>query len=374
MRVGFYAPLKPPDHPVPSGDRLVARLLVEALRLAGHEVAIMSRLRSRDGAGDPVRQARLAALGRRQPDRILRRTAARPPELWFTYHLYHKAPDLIGPAVADRLGIPYVVAEASAAPRQATGPWAAGYAAAAAALRRADAVIGLNPADAACVRPLLADPGRYHTLPPFLDIVPFEAARHARDRTRAALAQAHDLDPSLPWLVTVAMMRPGDKLASYRLLGDALARLRDRPWRLLVIGDGTARTEVAEALAPLGRRVAWLGAVAPDRIAEPVAAADLMVWPALREAWGMALLEAEAAGLPVVAGRVGGVPSIVIEGETGLLAPDGDAGALADAVAALLDDPEQRRALGRAAASHVARIHGLPAAAHRLDAILRGVS
>jgi glycosyltransferase involved in cell wall biosynthesis len=96
-----------------------------------------------------------------------------------------------------------------------------------------------------------------------------------------------------------------------------------------------------------------------------------MVWPAVREAWGMALLEAEAAGLPVVAGRVGGVPSIVIEGETGLLAPDGDAAALADAVAALLDDPERRRALGRAAAAHVARTHGLAAAARRLDAILR---
>ena len=366
MRVGFYAPLKPPDHPVPSGDRLMARLLIDALRLSGHQVRIMSRFRSRDGAGDPVRQARLAALGRRLADRI---PHAEPPELWFTYHLYHKAPDLIGPAVAARLGIPYVVAEASFAPKQAAGPWAAGHAMVERTLRRADAVIGLNPADADCVRPLLADPARYHALPPFLDIAPFEAARNRRDSTRATLAHAHDLDPAEPWLVAVAMMRPGDKLASYRLLGQALAPLLDRPWRLLVIGDGSARDAVVRALAPLGRRVAWLGAL--DRISETVAAADLLVWPALREAWGMALLEAEAAGLPVVAGRVGGVPSIVIDGETGLLAPEGDAAALVAAVAALLDDPDRRRTLGRAALDHVARHHALPAAARRLDAILR---
>jgi glycosyltransferase involved in cell wall biosynthesis len=369
MRVGFYAPLKPPDHPVPSGDRLMARLLIDALRLAGHEVQVMSRFRSRDGAGDPARQARLAALGRRLADRIPR---AAPPDLWFTYHLYHKAPDLIGPAVADRLGIPYVVAEASFAPKQAAGPWAAGHAAVRTALGRANAAIGLNPADADCVRPLLADPTRYHALPPFLDIAPFEAARDRRDETRAALARAQDLDPDEPWLVAVAMMRPGDKLASYRLLGQALACLLDRPWRLLVIGDGSARDAVAEALAPLGRRVAWLGAL--DEVIDTVAAADLLVWPALREAWGMALLEAQAAGLPLLAGRVGGVPAIMVEGETGLLAPEGDAGALADAVAALLDDPDRRHAMGRAALDHVARTHALPAAARRLDAILRSLA
>ena len=56
----------------------------------------------------------------------------------------------------------------------------------------------------------------------------------------------------------------------------------------------------------------------------------------------MALLEAQAAGLPVVAGRSGGVPSVVADGETGLLAPEGDAAAFAEAVGALLADPERR--------------------------------
>jgi glycosyltransferase involved in cell wall biosynthesis len=64
------------------------------------------------------------------------------------------------------------------------------------------------------------------------------------------------------------------------------------------------------------------------------------------------------------------VPAIVADGETGLLAPDGDAGALAAAVAALLDDPARRRAMGLAARHHVVAHHALPAAAQALEAIL----
>src|SRR5437762_107863 len=119
MRVAFYAPLKSPDHPVPSGDRRIARLFLQALRVAGHQPFVVSRLRSYDGGGDPERQRRLAAIGRRLADRMLRHWRGHPeemPQLWLTYHLYYKAPDWFGPAVSKALGIPYVVAEASFAP------------------------------------------------------------------------------------------------------------------------------------------------------------------------------------------------------------------------------------------------------------------
>ena len=64
MRIAFYAPLKPADHPTPSGDRRIARLFLEALRHAGHQPFVASRLRSYDGAGDTKRQARLARIAR----------------------------------------------------------------------------------------------------------------------------------------------------------------------------------------------------------------------------------------------------------------------------------------------------------------------
>jgi len=370
MRIAFYAPLKAPDHGIPSGDRTVARLLVAALKHAGHQVELASRLRSRDGAGDPVRQRRLAALGARLAARLLRRYEARPPaarpRAWLTYHLYYKAPDWIGPRVCRALGIPYVVAEASLAAKRADGPWAMGHEATLAALSAARAVIALNSADV----PALPAGTPMHRLAPFLDPAPYRAAHESRASTRAQLAMAHGLDPTAPWLLSAAMMRADAKLASYRCLGAALRQVADRPWHLLIAGDGPARAAVraAFAWAETGR-VVYLGMPDEHELPEIYGACDLYAWPAVNEAYGMALLEAQAAGLPVLAGAAGGVASVVGHGETGVLVPPGDERAFAQALGALLDDPSRRRALGAAALKRVAARHGLDRAARDLDAI-----
>jgi len=359
MRIGFYAPLKPPDHPVPSGDRRVARLFLDALALAGHQPFVASRLRSFDPKGDPSRQARLARVARRAADRLVaewRRAPYAAPELWFTYHLYYKAPDWLGPAVSAALGIPYVVAEASHAPKRAAGGWDTGHRAVEHALRRADAVLGLNPADRGCVLPLLRDPARWIALPPFIDARPYAAPRVAHR--------------SPPRLIAVAMMRPGDKLASYRLLGAALATLLDLDWTLDVVGDGPARAEVVAALAPLGSRVVYRGVLDEAAIAAALGEADLCVWPAINEAFGMALLEAQASGLPVVAGASGGVVGIVADSDTGLLVAPGDATAFSAAARRLIVEPGARVAMSRAARAQVAREHDLRAAAARLADII----
>jgi glycosyltransferase involved in cell wall biosynthesis len=356
MRIAFYAPLKPPDHPVPSGDRSMARLFLRALALAGHEPFLAARLRSYDARGDAQRQARLAALGERLARRFCRLHRDRPPELWFTYHLYHKAPDWIGPRIAEALAIPYVVAEASSAAKQAAGPWAMGHRAVAEALRQAAAVVALNPADQAGVLPLLANPARWVTLGPFVDAASFEAPHRGADGP--------------PRLIAVAMMREGDKLASYRLLGAALWRVRDLPWSLDIVGDGPARDAVAAAFAGLGDRLCWIGQLDAHALARRLAAADLFVWPAINEAFGMALLEAQASGVPAVAGDCGGVGAIVVPGITGLLVPPGDADAFAMAVRRLIADPDERARLGAAAWRQVRREHDLPVAARRLAALL----
>jgi glycosyltransferase involved in cell wall biosynthesis len=359
MRIAFYAPLKPPDDPVPSGDRRIARLLLDALRAAGHQPFVASRLRSYDGAGEPQLQARLADRGAEAAEQLVARWRQAPreaPELWFTYHLYYKAPDWLGPAVSAGLGIPYVVAEASYAPKRAGGAWDPGHRQVAAALRRADAVLGLNPADRLYVLPLLKDPSCWIALPPFVDARSYDA------RPRRPTAT--------PRLIAVAMMRPGDKLASYRALGAALARLLDLPWSLDIVGDGEARPAVETALAPLGGRVRYHGALDDRAVAAALGAADLFVWPAINEAFGMALLEAQASGLPVVAGASGGVGGIVAAGDTGLLTPPGDTAAFAGAIRRLLIDRERRAAMGLAARRKVLCGHDLPVAAGRLAAVI----
>src|SRR5438309_8533629 len=104
MRIAFYAPLKSPTHGTPSGDRRVAGLLLDALAHAGHRVQVASTFRSYDGEGDEPRQRALRAQGEAFASQLADEWKAAPadgrPELWFTYHLYYKAPDWLGPGVS----------------------------------------------------------------------------------------------------------------------------------------------------------------------------------------------------------------------------------------------------------------------------------
>jgi glycosyltransferase involved in cell wall biosynthesis len=100
----------------------------------------------------------------------------------------------------------------------------------------------------------------------------------------------------------------------------------------------------------------------------------MMVWPAVKEAYGMALLEAQAAGLPVVAGNVGGVPDIVRDGQTGILTPEGDAAAFAQELKALIVAPGRRETFGAEARRITAEQHSITAAAKQLDDMIMTVT
>jgi glycosyltransferase involved in cell wall biosynthesis len=374
--IAFYAPMKPPDHPVPSGDRRMARLLILALERAGHRVELASRYCSREPLGEPERQTRLSRIGQALPRRALRRYRARPParrpDAWLTYHLYYKAPDWIGPRVAEGLSIPYLTAEASVAPKRAGGPWDLGHRATLAALETAAAVITLNPDDEPC----LPEGCTIHRLRPFLEAAPYRTAAAERPRHRAAVAERYSLDQAVPWILAAGMMRAGDKTASYRLLAETAAELQDVAWQLLIVGDGPAWREVADCFAAVlsdsaGGRVRFAGQVEAEELRSILAAGDVYAWPAIREAYGMALLEAQATGLPVVSGNYGGVASIVEDGQTGLLAAPGDPAAFREALRGLLYDAARRERMGQAALAKVAALHDLDQAAVQLDRILQ---
>ena len=378
MRIAFYAPMKPPTSAIPSGDRQIARLLMAALEHAGHEVSLASRFRSFDGTGNEARQLKIKRICGKLGDRLVERyrnmaNQARP-EVWFTYHVFFKAPDWIGPRVARALGIPYVVAEASFAPKREHGPWRIGHAGARESIVAADLVVTTNGGDLECLTPLLKTADRSIDLAPFLDTAPYEAAGVRRDHHRRALADSLGVRPGVPLLLTVAMMRPGDKVESYRVLAEALEALRDKEWRLVIAGSGPAEDEVRGIFAPIDDRVHWLGRRDPEELPGLYAACDAFLWPALKETPGMCFLEAQAVGTPVIGGRAYGVPAVVADGETGFLCAAGDAGEFADAVARLLGDGALRRSLGNAAAKRVWARHGLDAASRTLDTALGRLS
>ncbi len=356
MNIAFYAPLKSPHHPVPSGDRLMARQLMAALQLAGHRVAAASEFRSFLPASDSLTEER-DAQAQAEIDRLseLWETTDRP-DLWVCYHPYYKAPDLIGPQLCRRFGIPYITVETSYSRRRNIGQWVEAQARVLDGVRLAAANICLTARDRAGLEQVAPD-ARLAVIPPFIDAKPY-------------LERAPDPLPHR--LITVAMMRPGDKLSSYRALAESLRLITHLPFTLDVVGDGPARREVEALFAGIPEgRIVWHGQKSQNEIAELLSQAAIYLWPGHGEAYGLAYLEAQAAGVPVVAQAVAGVPEAVADGRSGLLTPPGDIAAYAGAIALLLTDHDKRQRLAAGARSFVTGERSMDIMAERLDGIVR---
>ncbi len=158
-----------------------------------------------------------------------------------------------------------------------------------------------------------------------------------------APAAKRDREP--PVLLAVGRLKaPKDFMTLVR----GLALLPPGSVDALIVGEGPDRAALEAEIRRLGigDRVRLVG----ERrdVPELLAGADLFVLPSASEGMPVSVLEAMAAGLPVVGSRVGGVPELVVDGETGLLVEPGDPEALAAAIGRLVADPELRRQLGDA--------------------------
>jgi glycosyltransferase involved in cell wall biosynthesis len=359
MNVLFYSPFVRPHDAVASGAARMANLLIRALEGADMRVQSPHLPLTFDATCDVAYQARAQAASLEAADALLAAIRAgrmARPDIFFSYHVYYKSPDWIGPRIAAALGIPYVVAEGSHAPKRAVGAWANAHAAATAALSAARLHLAMTAFDRYCIEQLC--PGRVHDLKPFIDTEAFSGKRAAPSNgTR---------------LLTVSMMRSVRKRDSHALIAEALRYLPAGVFTLDIAGDGDHREEIERLYDPVTNRlrVRFLGAQTPAQVQRLMLSADMLVWPGIGEAYGLVYLEAQACGLPVVACRNRGVPDVTMDGVSAILSAPGDVAGLGVSIMALHRSEAMRRRLSDAGQAFVRTQRSLVAASARLRELL----
>jgi N-acetyl-alpha-D-glucosaminyl L-malate synthase BshA len=181
-------------------------------------------------------------------------------------------------------------------------------------------------------------------------VCPTEYRRHSVQALRQTLAPDGE-----PLLVHVSNFRPVKRPVD---CVEILARVLQRKIkaRLVMVGDGSERPNAEHRARCLGLYDACVFVGKQPNIPDYLSASDVLLLPSEQESFGLAALEAMACEVPVVASRVGGIPEVVDDGETGFLSAVGDVGKMADDAARLLADPERRSEMGaRARESAISR-------------------
>ncbi len=365
LRICFYMPFKPLGHPHPSGDLIIGTELFQFLRRRGHDVRLVSRLRTRWIYWKPWQWVRVP-LEIARARRLMHRFR---PHVWLSYHSYYKAPDLLGAACAPSGHLPYAIFQGVyATKRRRNLKTRPGFYINRYILQRADAVFTNKRRDEINLRRLLPR-DRLHYIAPGIVLDRFQSAP-AEDLRQEARSQ----DDGTPVILTVAMFRPGVK-------ADGIARViracggaarRGCRFRLVVCGDG-ARRDSLERLAVEERlegRVHFTGQTPRDQMPNIYHSADVFAFPGIEEGLGMVYLEAQAMGLPVVACTGWGASEVVRHNQTGLLSAPDDGKQFENHLVRLITDGALRRQMGAAAARHVARHHDLERNYRELEAHL----
>jgi glycosyltransferase involved in cell wall biosynthesis len=161
--------------------------------------------------------------------------------------------------------------------------------------------------------------------------------RYASTKMRARLSDGHPKDTILLYV---------GRLSSEKQIDEIRAVLRRVPGtRLAIVGDGPARQDLTQHFA--GTPAKFMGYLRGEELWSAYASADIFVFPSALESFGLVLIEAMAAGLPVVTSRVGGVEDMVTPGVNGYVFNVGDMRGMVDGVRAVMSEPSKRRVMGR---------------------------
>jgi glycosyltransferase involved in cell wall biosynthesis len=367
MRILFYAPFKPLGHSHPSGDLVTATEIVSYLVEQGHAVIQASTLRCRWIYWKPWLWLKLLVEKRR----TVRRFSKKNVDLWFTYHTYYKAPDLLGPYAARKLNLPYVIFQGMYSTKHRrklrTLP---GFHLNKRTLRQARHVFVNKTVDWINLKRLIADE-RISYVSPGIHPAAFDFDGDARRTLRRQWNAGNE-----PLVFSAAMFRADVKTEGLTWVIRACGELvrRGSTLRLIIAGDGIQRDKLRRLAAEqLVDRVVFVWKIPRDRMYRYYSACDLFVFPGIRESLGLVFLEAQACGLPVVAFDNAGVPEAVKDGITGLLVPAFDAKAFEKAIARLLKDSQLRHKMGRAAQTYVRQKHDLDRNYRQMERTLQSI-
>jgi glycosyltransferase involved in cell wall biosynthesis len=173
-----------------------------------------------------------------------------------------------------------------------------------------------------------------------------------------------------PLVGVVARLQPEKGVADFLKAAARVSKISPRV-RFLVVGDGPLREELLALARRIGveKRVRFLGYRTDARAL--VGLMEVLVVPSVTEGSPLIVLEAMAAGVPVVASAVGGIPDQIRHDEEGLLVPPGDSGALGEALLNLLRDPACARRLGEAGRRRATSEFGHPTMVRRIEDVYR---
>lgn len=202
-------------------------------------------------------------------------------------------------------------------------------------------------------------------------VVPSGIDRERFVRARVLGKQQPDWFGCPPEALVVGSVGWLTDIKGHEYLIEAAAKLKpDFPsLHLVIVGSGDRRDALLRLAESVGLRDAVHLLGHRDDVEICLAGMDLFVLPSLNEGMGRALIEAMAAGLPVIASRVGGIPAVISHEHTGLLVPSGDASALAEALRRFLNRPEWAKQLGAAASRSVDSRYGSASMVHAIESI-----
>jgi glycosyltransferase involved in cell wall biosynthesis len=367
MNICFYAPFKPLGHPSPSGDLVTAAGLFNFLTGCGHAVTSVSSLRCRWIFWKPWLWPRLLWERRRVPQRFKPQCC----DLWFSYHSYYKAPDLLGPAAARRMGVPYVLFQGIySTKRRRNLKTLPGFWLNRRTLLAARHVFTNKKLDLHNLRRLLPE-DRITYVAPGLHPEEFTFDPAARMELRREWQAGAD-----PVVLSVAMFRPGVKAEGlgWVIRTCGALRRRGRKFTLVIVGDGRERERLMRlARAEIPGQVRFAGQVPRLELFRYYSAADLFVFPGIQEALGMVYLEAQSCGLPAVAFNNAGTPEAIQHDRTGLLVPMYDGARFEAAIERLLEDRNLRRQMGENAKTDIRASHDLKVNYGKMEAVLQRV-